>query len=588
MGCTAGHVQEDCGHELCCSQSPQRWFCDGCRQSSVINPARLRERWRCTQGCNYDLCAECRQRRKALLDSAGCFGGDAPKLTVSSPSMQRAVSCGHDFAVLNNAGNWFCDSCKKNSYTNAKRLQVRYRCAAGCKVDLCQACHGAMQLERLRGCLAPTPEPQYAADEIAAMRQAVKLQVTMEQTSLLSDVAVQSADAPPKRPSSRGPPAAAALAADLGAPSPATLGEPQWTADQIAEMRRSDHQRKLQVKEAAAIWEEPDASSKRRPSAPGPRPMDRWQELGDTNPHRRASEPGALQLQAIDLFDVPEEPRAQVSALPGRSWPFQSIASSGEVSALPGRSWPLQSIASSEEAAGLGAPLHAMAEGSMPTGSTPPGSTRRSTRRSIPSPSDVAEAGAIGEPVDAPALRRSMTEPPEAAALDGSAPDAPHRSNSESTRKKKKKKTKSRLEAPEAEQEASGLVQSIPDGLAEDGGSGSDSSGTSKKAKRKKDKDSAPLLPERPSVVAVKARVSRTSAKATTAIQSAIHDPMDTVSERGHADHPALAPVQPPSTDKKVCPHGEACYRKNPLHFEEYAHPWLDSAPRPSQRQSLA
>jgi len=52
------------------------------------------------------------------------------------------------------------------------------------------------------------------------------------------------------------------------------------------------------------------------------------------------------------------------------------------------------------------------------------------------------------------------------------------------------------------------------------------------------------------------------------------------------AEEVEVAPSAPPSKrlrvlaeekkELRVCPFGLKCYRKNPSHFEEFAHPWLD------------
>ena len=40
--------------------------------------------------------------------------------------------------------------------------------------------------------------------------------------------------------------------------------------------------------------------------------------------------------------------------------------------------------------------------------------------------------------------------------------------------------------------------------------------------------------------------------------------------------HPPAAPLGRPPGPSAVCRYGQACYRKNPIHFQEFLHPWLD------------
>jgi hypothetical protein len=35
--------------------------------------------------------------------------------------------------------------------------------------------------------------------------------------------------------------------------------------------------------------------------------------------------------------------------------------------------------------------------------------------------------------------------------------------------------------------------------------------------------------------------------------------------------------VVPPDEEKPECKYGPGCYRKNPAHFAEFSHPWLDA-----------
>ena len=43
----------------------------------------------------------------------------------------------------------------------------------------------------------------------------------------------------------------------------------------------------------------------------------------------------------------------------------------------------------------------------------------------------------------------------------------------------------------------------------------------------------------------------------------------------------AAMPTRYPTGPTIVCKYGKACYRKNPVHFQEFAHPWLLNQPPP-------
>ncbi|KAF4717916.1 hypothetical protein FOZ63_016939, partial [Perkinsus olseni] len=55
-------------------------------------------------------------------------------------------------------------------------------------------------------------------------------------------------------------------------------------------------------------------------------------------------------------------------------------------------------------------------------------------------------------------------------------------------------------------------------------------------------------------------------------------DPDYTVSSNSSDPSPATSPnaSASPAPQRPVCMYGTKCYRKNPVHFKEFAHPWLD------------
>lgn len=99
-------------HALAPFSNPLSWRCDSCHSLALGNDAS-KDRFRCSSGCDYDVCS-------------ACFRGEQ----VSLPHV-------HSHAlVLNKTPNWACDGCS----TLGKSTMKRYRCKSSCDYDLCGKC----------------------------------------------------------------------------------------------------------------------------------------------------------------------------------------------------------------------------------------------------------------------------------------------------------------------------------------------------------------------------------------------------------------------------------------------------------------
>jgi len=104
------------GHELALT-GQSRWRCNSCLR---IN---RRYRYRCTTGCDFDLCGQC-IAPKSFSKPKSIYSGEEISLSRHSHPIR---SCS-----LKNA--WKCDSC------HLLNQQGRYRCIESCDFDLCHKC----------------------------------------------------------------------------------------------------------------------------------------------------------------------------------------------------------------------------------------------------------------------------------------------------------------------------------------------------------------------------------------------------------------------------------------------------------------
>ena len=94
-------------HTLKAHQS-RGWRCDVCGRSDL---GRSDERWRCTEGCDWDCCGQCIAKKKHSAHS-------------------------HTLKA-NQSGGWNCDVCGRSGLD---RSDERWRCAEGCDWDCCSRC----------------------------------------------------------------------------------------------------------------------------------------------------------------------------------------------------------------------------------------------------------------------------------------------------------------------------------------------------------------------------------------------------------------------------------------------------------------
>ena len=94
-------------HTLKANQSGG-WNCDVCGRSGL---GRSDERWRCTEGCDWDCCGQCIAKKKHSAHS-------------------------HTLKA-NQSGGWNCDVCGRSGLD---RSDERWRCAEGCDWDCCSRC----------------------------------------------------------------------------------------------------------------------------------------------------------------------------------------------------------------------------------------------------------------------------------------------------------------------------------------------------------------------------------------------------------------------------------------------------------------
>jgi len=80
MGCSSGkEVQRRmvCMHDLELSDRQGHWFCNACGNDTVKNGWKHQQRYRCKQGCNFDLCACCYEQLRAHRAASGKGETDA-------------------------------------------------------------------------------------------------------------------------------------------------------------------------------------------------------------------------------------------------------------------------------------------------------------------------------------------------------------------------------------------------------------------------------------------------------------------------------------------------------------------------------
>ncbi len=84
-----------CGHTYALCDRRGDWFCDGpCRKSTYLGHGkdRLQRRYRCTKGCNLDMCHECfeagQAKRDALTRRSGALSPQQALGRVASEEVQ--------------------------------------------------------------------------------------------------------------------------------------------------------------------------------------------------------------------------------------------------------------------------------------------------------------------------------------------------------------------------------------------------------------------------------------------------------------------------------------------------------------------
>jgi hypothetical protein len=99
------------------------WNCDGRNIPGGCRGGTNQKRFRCTQGCDYDLCEKCTQIQ-----------------------MEKSPLHEHQLVEFQSTNRWSCDGkkapqgCKGHCDAMESRDVQRFRCARGCDYDLCLYC----------------------------------------------------------------------------------------------------------------------------------------------------------------------------------------------------------------------------------------------------------------------------------------------------------------------------------------------------------------------------------------------------------------------------------------------------------------
>eukprot|EP01094_Clydonella_sp_ATCC50884_P006912 TRINITY_DN160_c0_g1_i1.p1 TRINITY_DN160_c0_g1~~TRINITY_DN160_c0_g1_i1.p1 ORF type:complete len:361 (-),score=45.55 TRINITY_DN160_c0_g1_i1:85-1167(-) len=169
-------------HGIVKTEKSTHWTCDTCRVGSTRS--RQLVRWRCKEGCDWDMCGSCVQEavdacsssttaRNPLpqlphahalaatsnadrrwrcntcrkVHSAGaksyiCLPCDfdvCPRCFLSGKKpMQVGIAHRHGIVKTEKSTHWTCDTCRVGS-TRSRQL-VRWRCKEGCDWDMCGSC----------------------------------------------------------------------------------------------------------------------------------------------------------------------------------------------------------------------------------------------------------------------------------------------------------------------------------------------------------------------------------------------------------------------------------------------------------------
>eukprot|EP00050_Salpingoeca_kvevrii_P013851 m.31335 g.31335 ORF g.31335 m.31335 type:complete len:825 (+) comp5345_c0_seq1:1471-3945(+) len=152
-------------HPLVRHTSSHLWLCDGryhrkgCGNRDPIEPGHFVERFRCTAGCDFDLCGQCIQI-----------------VPVPREEVRLSYMHPHPLALSHRQGHtWSCSAsshprgCSQSSFDGWSPIR-HYRCELGCDYELCEEC---VELE-------PPMDPQERREEIDAQKRdlAARLVIT--------------------------------------------------------------------------------------------------------------------------------------------------------------------------------------------------------------------------------------------------------------------------------------------------------------------------------------------------------------------------------------------------------------------------
>merc|ERR1712232_706660 len=138
------------------------FHCDGCRRWSRRLPDK--RRYRCTQGCDFDLCHDCvitntpgeekNEEKNEIVETnqpgviPRSISARIQELKPAETIMRRMVPLAgkidHEHPLYPNnykSGHWFCDGCRRSSRTNPDMNKFRYSCTQGCPFELCKDCY---------------------------------------------------------------------------------------------------------------------------------------------------------------------------------------------------------------------------------------------------------------------------------------------------------------------------------------------------------------------------------------------------------------------------------------------------------------
>ena len=143
-------------HALKRSSLASRWRCDGCRALFVPETNAV-PRFRCLDGCDYDLCTRCVTRQRLdLLPVDQFINGDHSNSSNNSSmtatrelQLEEMVSVtGHPHALKRSLliSRWICDVCRGLSDPDLTPA-TRFRCLDGCDYDLCCDCLSDQRLD---------------------------------------------------------------------------------------------------------------------------------------------------------------------------------------------------------------------------------------------------------------------------------------------------------------------------------------------------------------------------------------------------------------------------------------------------------